>query len=387
MFLIMKKKICFVVASPFTAQVFLRNHISFLSKKFEITLIANFEGFDTAAFDDYPLKEIKDIPISRNISGLKDLRSLFLLLTYFNQAKFDAIHTVTPKAGLLGVFAARLANVKIRIHIFTGQVWHTKAGLFKQLLMFFDRFIVWNSTHILVDGESQRQFLIQNRIVKDCNSIVFGKGSICGVETGRFVPSDKIKKEVRAELGITSDEIVYMFLGRMNRDKGILELAEAFTRLLSVHTNVRLLFVGKDEENMTKLIKSSIIDINKVIFYGHTSASERLLQACDVFCLPSHREGFGTSIIEASLLEKPVICSDTYGLKETIVDNKTGIRHKVNNVESISEAMEILFNDESLRLKYGRDGRNYVLKYFKAEQITNEWIDFYKNILDVSKSN
>ena len=141
------------------------------------------------------------------------------------------------------------------------------------------------------------------------------------------------------------------------------------------------MLVAVDEENMITVVQKKITDTSSVILYGLTLFPERLLQACDVFCLPSYREGFGTSVIEASLLEKPVICSDTYGLMETIIENKTGLRHKVADVDSLFYQMEKLVNDVKLREELGRGGRNYVLENFSAELISEKWLGFYKSIL------
>ena len=375
----MKKNICFVVASPITAKAFLLNHFEFLSRDFNIYLVANFEEDKTATFTSPYVKGLKNIRIQRNISVFSDIKALFALLRYFKEIQFDAVHTVTPKAGLLGILASRLAGVNKRFHIFTGQVWYTKTGFFKRLLMFLDWFIVKNATDILVDGESQRQFLIVNNIVDEANSFVLGKGSISGVDTIRFAPNTSVKNEIRLELGIKPNELVYMFLGRMNRDKGIIELAEAFNRLRQNYSKVKLLLVGSDEENMTTIVQQKVGEIDSVIFYGVTPQPELLLQACDVFCLPSYREGFGTGVIEASLLEKPIICSDTYGLMETIIEGKTGLRHKVGDVESLYDNMEILVVNHELGVSLGKKGRIYVLENFSAHEISKKWVQFYKD--------
>lgn len=379
----MKKNICFVVATPFTAKAFLVKHFMYLSKDFDIYLVANFKDVDQSIFSDIPLKGIHSIDISRGISIFKDFKALVSLTTYFRKMQFDAVHTVTPKAGLLGISASRIAGINKRIHIFTGQVWHTQKGYFKKLLIFLDRFIVSNATDILVDGESQRQYLIINGIVKDSNSFVLGKGSISGVDTNRFIPSEFIKKQVRNELEIKDNEIVFMFLGRLNQDKGIRELAFAFQKLLLIEPNCKLLLVGEDEGNMIKIVSDAIEDKGKFIFYGKTSEPERILQACDVFCLPSHREGFGTCVIEASLLEKAVICSDTYGLMETIIEGKTGLRHKVSDIESLYEKMKIVVDNQELRNSLGKEGREYVLENFSADVISKHWVKFYKEIKPV----
>ncbi len=378
-----RKKICFVVPLLGTARVFLKNHIEELSKYFDIYLVANVEAEVMIYFKDFPIKEIKNIKITRVISVINDLRTLVHLHSYFITMKFDAVHTVTPKVGLLGILASHLAGVPSRIHIFTGQVWHTRKGFYKHFLMFLDRFTVWNSTHVLVDGQSQRQFLIMNRIVKESNSFVLGKGSISGVDTNRFIPDAAVEKEVRDELGIKENEVVYMFLGRMNSEKGINELAAAFNILRTKHVNVRLLLFGGDEENMTAIVKQKVKNSESVIFYGVTPTPERLIQASDIFCMPSYREGFGLSVIEASLLEKPIICSDTYGLMESIIEDKTGLRHKVANVESLHFVMEKLFYDKNLVVTLGKGGREYVLENFSAETISEKWVEFYRKILNV----
>jgi glycosyltransferase involved in cell wall biosynthesis len=373
-----RKKICFVVPSLGSARVFFLNHIKELNVYFDIYLVASVEEEVLIYFKDVPLKEIKHIVIPRNINLIKDFQTLFSLRAYFKEMEFDAVHTLTPKVGLLGILASRLAGVDNRIHIFTGQVWHTKKGLFKKFLMFLDRFTAWNTTHVLVDGESQRQFLISKKIVKESNSFVLGKGSISGVDTNKFSPNTIVKKEVRKELGIKDDEVVYMFLGRMNKDKGINELAEAFNRLRNEHSNVRLLLAGWDEQNMTPIVKQKVKDTESVIFCGETATPERLLQACDVFCMPSYREGFGTSIIEASQLEKPIICSNTYGLMETIIENKTGLRHKVADVDSLYLAMEKLIYNKDLRRILGAGGKEYVFNNFTAQIISKKWVEFYR---------
>lgn len=379
----MKKKICFVVASPTTSKAFLKNHINALSESFDIYLVANFEGFDMIKMEGMNLTEIKNIAIERGIKPLKDITAFHQLTNYFKKHQFEAVHTVTPKAGLLGITAAKRAGITNRTHIFTGQVWHTKSGWFKKLLMYLDKKIVNQATHILVDGESQREFLIEHNIITSSNSRVLGRGSISGVDASRFIPDKSIKEEVRKELGISKDDIVFMFLGRMNLDKGIPELGSAFKRLSNQRSNCKLLLVGADEGGMFPLLQKIIFEKNKLIYYGVTSEPERFLQACDVFCLPSHREGFGTSVIEASLLEKPIICSDTYGLKETIIENETGLRHKVNDVDSLYKAMLALVDNEELRNQYGKNGRKYVLDNFTAQAITKEWVNFYKSILNV----
>lgn len=378
-----KRKICFIVSSPLTIMSFLRSHIIVLSEYYDVYLVANLANFKVSYLSSLPVCGIQHIAIKRNVHLMSDLCSVMALRKYFKEMHFDAVHSITPKAGLLAMFTAKLVKIEFRFHIFTGQVWYTRSEPFRTFLKFLDRFIVWNSTHILVDGESQRRFLIENHIIRDGNSVVLGKGSISGVDIKRFVPDSELRHKIRRELGIKLDDIVYMFLGRMNKDKGILELAEAFNRLQLEHSNIRLLLVGYDEENMIHRVKQIVKNYESVIFYGPTPSPEILLQASDVFCLPSYREGFGTSVIEASLLEKAILCSDTYGLGEAIIENKTGLRHKVADIDSIYTKMDILRKDEVLRARLGKCGRAYVLKNFSSQLISEKWLAFYNEKIHV----
>ena len=148
-----------------------------------------------------------------------------------------------------------------------------------------------------------------------------------------------------------------------------------------VFSDSKLVLVGPDEENLQPQIREICPDVSLVLFYGSTNKPEEVLQMGDVFCLPSYREGFGTSVIEASLLELPVICSDTYGLMETIIDNKTGLRHQVGNIDSIYIQMEKMMLEQNLRQTLGKNGREYVLDHFSSDTISQEWVTYYMNLL------
>jgi glycosyltransferase involved in cell wall biosynthesis len=375
----MRKKICFIVATPNFANIYLKKHFEYLSKDYDVYLVSNFNGYSSFYSSFAFIKGVKDLDFERKISIYKDVKALLSLRSYLKEIQFDAIHSATPKAGLIGILAAKLAGIKIRTHIFTGQVWYTQKGWFKILLKNIDRLIVFCATDILVDGQSQRQFLIENSIIKENNSQVLGKGSISGVDVKKFSPNIVIAQDFRSKFNF-KDEVVFMFLGRLNIDKGILDLSIAFLKLHSKYPNARLVFVGPDEEMMQQKIEKIGNKCSSMLFSGATTAPQDVLQMADVFCLPSYREGFGSSIIEASLLEKPIICSDTYGVKDAILENETGFRHKVKDVDSIFEQMEKLM-DQEVREKMGKSGRAYVLQNFSAELISQEWLNYYKKKL------
>lgn len=225
----MKKRICFVVAIPMTAAVFLKDHIRVLSEEYDVYLVGNIQSEDEVK--NLAITGWHSIEIERGISLTKDLKAVALLKSYFTEMKFDAVHSVTPKAGLVTALAGKLAGIKHRTHIFTGQVWATRTGAMRLLLKSIDKVIANCDNHILVDGKSQRAFLEKEGVLKPGKALVFCDGSIAGVNSERFVPDTETRKDEREKMGIKDDMLTYIFLGRLNHDKGIGELYEAYNRL------------------------------------------------------------------------------------------------------------------------------------------------------------
>jgi len=373
------KKICFIVSSPLTVSSFLLKHFEVLSKDFELYLVAN---FNTNSPKNIPyVKKVYNLNISRQIHLINDFSSLFKLSIFFFKNNFDAVHTITPKAGLIGMLSSFFCGIKFRIHIFTGQVWYTKKGFIKLLLINFDRLISKLATNIIVDGNSQRDFLLSKNIFPEYKSIVLGYGSISGVDIDRFTIKNDFRKIYRNRFNVNNDNVVFSFLGRLNRDKGVLDLVQAFNILHKKYNYSSLIIIGIDEENLINKINNKYFN-QAIIFVNHVENPEDILQISDVFCMPSYREGFGTSVIEASSLSLPVIVSDTYGLKDTVINNVTGLKHNVGNVLDLFNKMEILLLNEDLRKKFGINGRKFVLDELSSKIISNEWLKFYKDLLN-----
>ena len=171
------KKICFIVSSPLTASSFLRGPINKLSKLFDIYLVVNLNNKHKDLINGLDVKKVFHFDIVRKISLFKDLLCLIKVIYFFKKNKFHAIHSVSPKAGLIAMLGGYISGIKIRIHTFTGQVWISKKGFIRMTLVFVDKLISQLSTLILTDGKSQLDFLIKNKIV-DKNAKVLGKGSI-----------------------------------------------------------------------------------------------------------------------------------------------------------------------------------------------------------------
>lgn len=376
----MKPKICFVTSLPSSAKSFLKEPIKKLKNDFEVHYVGNYN--DIAEVVDLGVDYSVSIPIERRPSLKKDIDALWKLYRHFRKEKYFAVHAITRKATLLTEIAAFAARVPHRIKTFTGQVWATMTGKRRKFYMLLDRIDVKLNTELLVDGESQRKFLIANGIMKDSDARVLAYGSICGVDTDRFKRSEVKRNEIRSKLSYLRDDIVFIFLGRLKKEKGIYELFEAFNQIVKTCPNARLLLVGNDEENCEDHIYKydNLRKNDNVKFFGKTPVPEVLLQAGDIFVLPTYREGFGLAALEASSVGLPLICSDAYGVMDAMVDDVTGLRCKVKDVDSLRNSMINLYHNKNLREYLGRNGIERVHTKFNREIVTDAWLDFYKSL-------
>ena len=316
------------------------------------------------------------LAIARNISLFSDFVTLVKLIKIFRQERYSAVHSVAPKAGLLAMLASWIVRVPLRIHTFTGQVWVTNRGFKRLLLKQLDCLIATLTTHNIVDSQSQRQFLLDEKVLSSKKSVMFANGSISGVDITKFKPNQLARVGIRQKLFIPNNAIVFLFIGRLTRDKGVLDLACAFSCLNVKH--VYLLYVGPDEQNMqTEIVHFSGKNSPNVIFLGHTNEPESYMAAADIFCLPSYREGFGTVVIEAAAVGIPVIASRIYGITDAIVEGETGLLHEPHDINNIKNCMEKLMNNQALRLKLGQQARDRVIRDFSSILVTQAWVNFY----------
>ena len=234
------------------------------------------------------------------------------------------------------------------------------------------------STDCLTDSNLQKKFLEDEKVVRKDFLKVLANGSICGVDTSKFFPNAVNRKTIRDQLNISPDTILLLFLGRLNKDKGILDLADVVNDIIEKdNKNISLLIVGPDEENIKSkiqiLCKNSI---NKIHFVEFTNQPEKYMSAADIFCLPSYREGFGMAALEAGACALPVITSRIYGLIDAVKENYTGLFHEVRNKEQIKKCIIKLIDNKELREKLGKQGRERVLNEFEQEYVTGEFVKY-----------
>ena len=373
-----RKKVCLVVSSLVTAEVFLLDHLKALSREYEVTLVANTD--DLGFLERHGIRgSLVPVAIERKIHPARDLAALQALARLFRRSRFDLVHSVTPKAGLLSTMAGALARVPVRIHTFTGQVWGTRKGISQRVLKNVDRVTASLATDILVDSHSQRDFLLREGVVSKERSRVLARGSISGVDTKRFRPDPEARRAVRAEHAVPGDALLFLHMARLTRDKGALVMAEAFARFAERDPGAHLLVVGPDEEDLRPLMSLAFSGCaDRVRLLEYTRVPERYMAAADVLCLPSFREGFGSVLIDAAAAGIPTIASRIIGSVDAIEEGVTGLLHEAGNVPEMVSRMEQLAADPSLRREMGEKGRLRANRDFSEEIVTGALLDHYR---------
>lgn len=376
------KKLCFVATITNSLKFFMAPHVLALSKAHDITLVARGEVSELAVMLSDSVS-FQPLEIEREISPLRDFLALLTLIKLFHKRKFDCVHSITPKAGLLAMVAARMAGVPVRVHTFTGQVWVNKTGFNRWLLKHLDKVMVWAATDVFADGFGQADFLVSEGVVQIDQIKVLANGSICGVDTERFSPNESMRKQIRSRFRIADEGVVVLYLGRLKRDKGVTDLCAAFERVAGLNPNLQLLVIGPDEEGLEDCVSQIALKFPGRVHRekGVTQTPEHFMAASDIFCLPSYREGLNVTLLESSSMTLPAVASRIYGVTDVVVDGETGLLHEPANIASLAEALQKMAASKELRLKMGLAARERVLRIFSRVLVVKAMSNFYASKL------
>ncbi len=329
------------------------------------------------------------IAIERSLSLVADIKALLKLMFFLSKNKIDVIHSSTPKAGLLAAVAGCFCRVPVRIHSFTGQPWMELKGIMRWLAKMSDWLISILNTHCYADSASQRSFLLSQGIGKADSLTVILDGSVSGVDLSRFDPdrwSESQVMEIKEELGVSVDALVITFVGRVTKDKGIVELVTAFRSLIEQGMYAELLIVGPlepDRDPLPSAVLSEMRQLQRIHMVGYTSVPEKYLAITDVFCLPSYREGFGTTVIEAAAMGIPTVGTAIIGLKDAVEDGVTGILVPPKDSNALARGLMNILLDIDLRQRFGRQARTRAQTKFDAIAVDQEVIAEYKRLMQL----
>lgn len=341
--------------------------------------------------DDLAEAGLKVVPaeMKRHISVLSDLRSLFTLVRIMRREKPHIVHSVTPKAGLLSMMAARIAGVPVRIHTFTGLVFPTSTGLKRLILKTTDRITCRCATHIIPEGKGVMSDL-RNSAITDKPMRILGNGNIRGIDPAKYIATDDIRQKaslLRRKFGINETDFVCLYVGRIVRDKGMNELASAFLEVLQSHPEAVLIIAGvyEDSDPVTDSTRDILSNHPRIhLSDGWLSDLRPWYAASDALVFPSYREGFPNVVLEAGMMGLPSVVTDINGSREIITDSENGYIVPPRDSHALADAILRLIENRHSAAEMGQKARNNVITKFDAAFIRQCHKDFYAEVLSQS---
>jgi len=326
----------------------------------------------------------KEIPVTRSITPWTDLKSLYKICRYIKKNDIDIIVGHTAKGSLLAVLAGRIMGVKDIIVFRHGIPYDRHVGFKKKIAIWRTQAIAYLANKIVVVSPSLANLSLELKLNSPKKQFVLGKGSCGGIDTINKFNPDMInveKKElIKNKLNISNDDFVIGFCGRLEVDKGIIELVDAFELLVNKYPNkkLRLLLIGMfDSRNsLNGIDKNRILNNPNIIYTGYIKDDlEYYYSLMTIGVLPSYHEGLGMFMLEAQAMQIPVITTQSIGCVDTIIENKTGIYTTIS-AKDICNKIEIYF-DDTIRSKFGVNARKMVVTDFDNRVIWPEIVKIY----------
>lgn len=385
-----KPKIIRVSTVPISLNVFCKGLLQELSKDYEVAAVSS-PGTDLEEIEIREKVRTFAVPMRRQIALLHDLRSLWQLFWLFCKEKPDMVHSITPKAGLLSMIAAKLAGVPIRLHTFTGLIWPTASGLKRKILVAMDKLLCICATHLNPEGQGVAHDLQAHITHKPLT--VLGHGNVRGIDFEYYKSTPDIElaaQQSRTKLGIPQNSFVFLFVGRIVRDKGIVELLEAFKKLTKSYSQksdisspISLLLVGNEEEHLdplppsTQQLINTLPNVYRLPFQTDVRPFYATAQA---LVFPSYREGFPNVVLEAGAFALPSIVTDINGSREIITNKDNGLIIPPQNTEALTQAMQTLLHTPHLK-SMGEAAYHNVQQHFSKARVWQQLKDYYQHLL------
>ena len=379
------KKLCVVTTIESTMESFVIPAMRyFVEQGYHVTLICNM----TPSFIDKYSVEFNLIPVKMERGfSLKDmLIKPFQLYRIFRREKFDYIQYATTNAAWYASFAAWMARVPVRVNCLWGLLYTASSGLKRKLFWLAEKVPCLFSNNFTVASHKNMEIAIADKLCSRSKASVIGAGGTVGVDVNIFDCTKRVEysASIYEKYPILKGKTVFGYVGRIDVDKGINELIEAFCRLNNEFSNTRLILVGHFESEIDPISKTSNNAIkanNSIEFVGYQNDIRPWLAASDVFVFPSYREGFPNVVIEAGAMGVPSIVTDINGSREIIINNENGCIIPPQDSNALYEMMKkfLLNNDQTLRM--ASNARSLIENRFEQSFVRNCQLNYYKSLL------
>lgn len=373
-----REKIIRLTTIPLTMNLLLKNQLGYLNQFFEVVVISS-PGND---FTDVQSREgVKGIAIKmeREINLFSDILSFLKLIFHFLIEKPKIIHSNTPKSSLLSMVAGWLLRVDVRIYTIGGLRFEGVFGSKRLLLIFIEKITCYFSTHILCESIGVKNKIDQFGI-KGKNVHILSPSNLNGVDTNHFNPDLFINEQIRQKFNIPENEFVFLFIGRIVKDKGIFELLNAFKHVSAKNSNTSLFIIGPNDGKGDdfELFKNLYSSNDKVFYFDFMTDIREFIVLSDCFVLPSYREGFPNVVLEAGSMGKPVIMTDVNGHHEYL-NKSNGLLTKIGDSIDLLDNMNLIRN--TIESYNPKEIRRFVVENFESTIVHETLLEFYKTQL------
>ena len=385
------KKLIRITTVPISFKVLLKGQLRFMaSNGFDVKGVSS-EGEELREVHENEGIAVEAITMSRKITPFQDLKSLWEMWNFLRKEKPQIVHTHTPKAGIIGMLAARLAGVPHRLHTVAGLPLMEATGIKRKILNFVEKLTYSSATRVYPNSKGLYDFILQNNFTQSNKLKIIANGSSNGIDTAFFSPDQVTEIErvtLREKLNIQSDDFVFVFVGRIVSDKGINELIKAFSELQAAENNepagIKLLLVGGLENDLDPLNPETLAEINQnkdIISVGFQQDVRSFFAIADALVFPSYREGFPNVVMQAGAMGLPSIVSDINGCNEIIVEGENGLIIPPKNVEKLKEKMLTLAKDKNLYTKLKGNSRRMIENRYEQSVVWNALLEEYEGLL------
>jgi len=379
------QKLIRVTTVPLSLEKLLENQARFFSKHFDITLVSSDKNklqeiANNQGVDYFPLG------LTRKITPLQDLLCLIRFTFFLRQEKPHFVHSHTPKAGIIGMLAAYIARVPVRMHTVAGLPLIEATGVKRWVLNSVERLTCFCATHVYPNSKGLQDFIIQHEFCDQQKLKILGAGSSNGIDTSYFDPKQittNQKHALKAKLNIEPTDYIFSFVGRLVGDKGINELIQAFAAVSKKHTAAKLILVGHTETDLDPLLPETIhsIEFNEnIIEVGFQKDIRPYLAITDAFTFPSYREGFPNVVLQANAMGIPCIVSNINGSNEIIKNGNNGLIVPLKDVETLHQKMSLLLENPNQITWSETIIREAITSRFERKVFWNLLLEEYKKL-------
>lgn len=384
----MKHRLVRITTVPLSLRTLLKGQPKFMSEYFDVVGVTS-GGRELQEIEEEERIKVTPIEMSRKITPVADLKSLWRLYRFLKKARPQIVHSHTPKAGIIGMLASKIAGVPIRLHTVAGMPLMETKGIKRGILNLVEKLTYATATRVYPNSKKLYDFILEEGYTKESKLKVIANGSSNGIDTNFFCREQIVlgmRESLKEKLKIFSDDFVFIFVGRLVGDKGINELVKAFQKMKegTRRRNAKLLLVGSLESELDPLKPDTLQEIEtnpNILAVGFQKDVRPYFAISDALVFPSYREGFPNVVMQAGAMELPCIVSDINGCNEIIIEGENGTIIPVKNSEAIYDAMCRFVNDENYYNRLKSCSRQMIQTRYEQQLVWDALLEEYKMLL------